>query len=122
MASSPAYAKHPDHNVDCVDREKPARATFAGEVIAQSSRCLDVHEGKYPVVIYFPREDVRMELLEKTDHTTFCPFKGTASYYTIRVDDRTAENAIWSYEDPFDEVAALKDTIAFYVDRIDSLG
>jgi uncharacterized protein (DUF427 family) len=119
MASSPAYAKYPDHNVDCMPHAASARAAFGGEVIVESSRCIEVHEGKYPVAIYYPREDARMESLEKTDHTTFCPFKGTASYYTIRADGRTAENAVWSYEDPYDEVAALKDHLAFYTDRLD---
>ena len=72
-------------------------------------------------VVYLPRTDVDMSLVEKTEHTTFCPFKGTASYYSIRVGDRVAKNAIWSYEDPYDQVADLKDLLAFYPDRVDSL-
>ena len=121
MASSPAYEKYPDHNVDVESNSRNVQAQFAGETIASSSRSLRVLEGKYDPVVYVPREDVRVDLLEKTEHTTYCPFKGHASYYTIRVGDRVAENAIWSYEDPYDQVAALKDCVAFYTDRIDSL-
>jgi uncharacterized protein (DUF427 family) len=72
-------------------------------------------------VVYVPREDLDTDLLEKTEHSTYCPFKGHASYYSIRVGDRVAENAIWSYEDPYDQVAELKDCAAFYLDRVDSL-
>lgn len=121
MASSPAYAKYPDHNVDVEPNPGTVTASFGGETIASSSRSLRVLEGKYDPVVYIPRDDVRVELLEKTEHTTYCPFKGHASYYTIRVGDRVCENAIWSYEDPYDQVAGLKDCVAFYLDRIDSL-
>ena len=121
MALSPAYEKHPDHNVDVEPNPRSVRVEFAGETIASSSRSLRVLEGKYPPVVYVPRGDVRSDLLEKTDHTTYCPFKGHASYYTIRVGDRVAENAIWSYEDPYDQVAELKDCAAFYPDRVDAL-
>ena len=121
MASSPAYAQHPDHNVDVVPNDRRIRIEFAGETIAESSRGLRVLEGRYDPVVYVPREDVRVELLEKTDHTTYCPFKGHASYYTIRAGGQVSENAIWSYEDPYDQVAALKDCVAVYLDRVDSL-
>ena len=121
MASSPAYAKHPDHNVDVVPNARKVRIEFGGETIAESSRSLQVLEGRYDPVVYVPREDVRVDLLEKTDHTTYCPFKGHASYYTIRAGDRVSENAIWSYEDPYDQVAELKDCVAVYLDRVDAL-
>ena len=122
MASSPAYSKHPDHRV-AVDANAGSRVRVevAGTLIAESSDTLRVLESRCRPVVYLPRADVNMSLLEKTEHTTFCPFKGTASYYSIRVGDRVAENAIWSYEDPYDQVADLKDLLAFYPDRVDSL-
>ncbi len=121
MSSSPAYAKYPDHSVDVAPNPQKVRVEFAGETIAESARSFRCLEGKYDPVVYVPREDVRTELLEKTEHTTYCPFKGHATYYTIRVGDRVSENAIWSYEDPYDQVASLKDCAAFYLERVDAL-
>ena len=85
--------------------------------IADSRRTLLVKETKHPPVVYFPREDVRMDLLDRTTHETFCPFKGHAAYWTIRVGDQLDENAVWTYEDPFKEVEGLKDYVSFYVGR-----
>ena len=121
MGSSPAYEKFPKHRVELEPSSKRVRVEFGGETIADSTRVLRVLESRHDPVLYVPREDVRESLLEKSDHSTYCPFKGHASYYTIRVGDRVAENAIWSYEDPYDEVAKLKSCAAFYLDRIDSL-
>lgn len=121
MPSSPAYARYPDHRVEIERNPARVRAEFAGETIADSTRSWRVRESQHAPVVYVPREDVRVDLLEKTSLSTFCPFKGHASYYTIRVGDRVAENAIWSYEDPYDQVAALKGCAAFYLDRIDAL-
>ena len=67
--------------------------------------------------MYFPREDVRMDRLERTAHESFCPFKGDASYWCLVAGDRREENAVWSYEDPFEQVAGLRDYVAFYDDR-----
>ena len=75
-------------------------------------------ETRHEPVVYFPRQDVRFGLMEPTSHHTFCPFKGEASYWTLRVGERAEENAAWSYEDPFDEVAGLSGYVAFYADRV----
>jgi uncharacterized protein (DUF427 family) len=77
-----------------------------------------VLETKHDPVVYFPREDVRFELLEATGHSSFCPFKGEASYWSARVNDRVEDNVVWGYEEPFEEVAALKDYVSFYPDRV----
>ena len=121
MAASPAYAKYPDHSVELESKAGKVRVEFAGETIAESTRSLHCLEADYAPVVYVPREDVRTEFLEKTGHTTYCPFKGHASYYTIRVGDRVSENAVWSYEDPYDQVASLEGCAAFYLDRVDAL-
>jgi uncharacterized protein (DUF427 family) len=95
------------------------RVKFNGETIADSSAAHLLFETRHLPVYYFPRADVRMDLLAPTDHHSFCPYKGTASYWTIRVGDKASENAVWAYPDPFDEVAALKDFVAFYWDRVE---
>ena len=119
MASSPAYAKHPQHEIEVRPHSGSVRVELGGQIIAESARCLAVRESRHDEVVYVPREDVKLEHLESTAHETFCPFKGTASYWTIRAGDREAENAVWSYEDPYDEVAELKDCMAFYTDRVE---
>lgn len=121
MARSPAYEKFPGHSVEVAPKPGSVRVEFAGETIAESTRSLECLEGTYAPVVYVPREDVRTEFLEKTEQTSYCPFKGHASYYTIRVGERVSENAVWSYEDPYDQVAALANCAAFYLDRVDAL-
>jgi uncharacterized protein (DUF427 family) len=113
------FHKYPDYRVDLVADPKRVQVRLEGEVLADSTKSITVHETKHDPVVYFPREDVRFDLLERTDHHTFCPFKGEASYWTLRVRDRLEENVVWSYEDPFDEVAGLKDYVAFYPARVD---
>ena len=113
------WGKVPDYRVDLEPSAERIRIRFDGETVADSRKTLVVRETKHDPVIYFPREDVRFELLERTRHQTFCPFKGDASYWSLRVGDRIEENAVWSYESPFDEVAGLKDYIAFYPDRVE---
>ena len=95
------------------------RVEFGGEVIADSLRTLLVRETKHVPVYYFPKPDVRMDLLSATGHATHCPFKGDASYWTIEAGGKTSENAVWGYEDPFVECAGLKDHVAFYWNRVD---
>ena len=94
-------------------------ATFNGETVVDSARAVIMHETRLPNVYYFPREDVRMEYLERTPHRTNCPFKGNASHWSLTVGDRTAENAAWSYEEAFDEAASVTGYVAFYWSAMD---
>ncbi len=94
------------------------RVILKGEAIADSRDALALKEGSYPVVYYIPRKDVRMDRLERTAHSTHCPFKGDASYFSLK---GGAENAVWSYEQPYDEMAAIKGHLAFYPDKVDSI-
>mgnify|MGYP001066075999 FL=1 len=89
-----------------------------GAIIGETNRALELVEGDYTPVIYFPRADLGMAFLEQTDHTTYCPHKGQATYYTITTAAEQFINAAWSYEAPFDGVATIKDHVAFYTDRI----
>ncbi len=113
------YHRFPDYRVDLEPEERRVRVRWAGELLADSRRPLVVKETKHAPVIYLPREDVRFDLLERTPQRSFCPFKGEASYWSARAGDRVEENVAWSYEDPFDEVAGLKDYVAFYADRVE---
>ena len=99
---------------------KRVRAVVGGETVADSDRVLVMHETGYRPVTYVPREDVRMDLLQPTEHHTHCPFKGDASYWSIDVDGRRIENVAWSYEDPYEEAEIVRGHIAFYWDRIDA--
>ena len=94
------------------------RVTVKGEVIADSHDALALREGDYPVVYYFPRKDVKMDRLARTDHRSYCPFKGHASYFSFK---SGAENAVWSYEDPYDEMLGIKERLAFYPNKVDSI-
>ena len=113
--------KHPDYAVAMDPHEGRVKVRFADRDVADSSAVLSVGESFHDEVYYFPRDDVDFSCLKRTDHQTYCPFKGYASYWSIEAGGRVAENAIWSYEDPFAEVAGLKDYLAFYGDRVDSI-
>ncbi|SEM53159.1 Uncharacterized conserved protein, DUF427 family [Loktanella fryxellensis] len=89
-----------------------------GAVLGESAQALELIEGDRPPVIYFPRGDIAMTFLDRTDRTTVCPFKGTASYYAIASRSGTLDNAVWSYEDPHPEVSAIKGYLSFYTDRV----
>ena len=101
---------------------KPAgtrvRVTLKGEIIADSRDAVALMEGDYPVVYYFPRKDVKMDRLERTDHGSYCPYKGQASYFSVK---QGPENAIWTYEDPYDDMLGIKDRLAFYPYKVDSI-
>jgi uncharacterized protein (DUF427 family) len=103
-----------DHVLYFEDSPRRVRAVFGGETVADSRRVKLMHEKGLLPVYYFPEEDVRMDLLEESDHTTYCPFKGDASYWSVRVGDKVAENAVWSYPDPIDSVPQLGGYLAFY--------
>lgn len=109
------------HSIAIAPAAKTVRVTFKGVVIAESANALDLREGIYGVVKYIPRADVDMARLRRTAHHTTCPFKGEASYFSIEVDGGISENAIWTYETPLPGVAAIKNHIAFYPDRVDRI-
>ena len=109
----------PGYKVVIESSPRRLRAVFNGETVADSSAMKMMHETQHLPVYYFPVDDVRRDLLEKTDHTTHCPHKGDASYWNIRAGDKIAENAMWSYENPIDSVPDLKGLVAFYWGKMD---
>jgi uncharacterized protein (DUF427 family) len=120
---APGYKKYPDHRITTKPAGVHVRVTYKGEVIADTRDAIrmdETVEGSVlaPVVYYVPRKDVRMERLARTSHQTYCPFKGQASYYSLK---NGPENAVWSYEQPYDEMTGIKDLLAFYPDKVDSI-
>ena len=118
MSSGPGYAKHPEHRLAAKPAGGRVTVKLGGEVVADSAEAIRLEEGSYPPVFYFPRKDVKMDRLERTSHQTYCPFKGNASYFSFK---GGAQNAVWSYETPYDEMLAIKDLVAFYPDKVDSI-
>ena len=116
--SSPGFKKRPDYRLAAKPAGGRVQVTLDGEVIADSKEAIRLEEGDYPPVYYFSRKDVRMERLERSAHETYCPFKGTASYYSLK---GGADNAVWTYETPYDEMLAIKERLAFYPDKVDSI-
>jgi len=111
----------PDHPISI--QRNPARVvvSVAGRVVADSRNALTLREADYPPVQYIPAKDVDFSQLERTNHATYCPFKGDCSYYSIPAGGKKSVNAVWSYENPFPAVGQIKDRIAFYPDRVDEI-
>ncbi|HZT52737.1 MAG TPA: DUF427 domain-containing protein [Stellaceae bacterium] len=118
---APGFAKKPEHRVDLVREGARVTVVFAGLTIADSTDTITVRETGHGPVHYFPRKDVRMDLMSRTQHHTYCPYKGDCSYWSLAANGRTAENAVWSYEHPYDEVMGLKEYVAFYGSRVDAV-
>jgi len=118
---SPILAGTPDHPITITASPHRVRVTFGGRVVADTRRALSLVEASYGPVLYIPPEDVDVTALARTDHKTHCPYKGDASYYSIRAGDRNSQNAVWSYERPIEAVAAIAGYMAFYPSRVDSL-
>ena len=95
------------------DSPRRIRARLGAETVVDSSRAKLLHEHGHLPIYYFPQEDVRMDLLEPSDHSSFCPYKGQASYWSVRVGDLVAENAVWGYPDPIEDAPPLAGYLAF---------
>jgi uncharacterized protein (DUF427 family) len=110
-----------DHPITIEDKQAHIIVSVAGKVIADTHEALSLKEASYPAVIYIPRKDVDMSLLERTSHETYCPYKGECSYYSIPSGGERSVNAIWTYENPYASVSRIKNYMAFYPDRVDSI-
>jgi uncharacterized protein (DUF427 family) len=121
MTTKPIKIPGPEHPIT-IERN-PARVvvSVAGCVIADTRSALTLREATLPPVQYIPRSDVDMSLLQRTEHATYCPYKGDCAYYSIAAGGERATNAVWTYEQPYAAVAAIKDHLAFYPSRVDSM-
>jgi uncharacterized protein (DUF427 family) len=111
----------PDHPITITPHTGRVRVIFNGSTVADTTRALLLNETTHKPVFYIPREDAEMAAFERTAHSTHCPYKGDASYYSLRVGDRLSENAVWSYEQPFPAMAEIAGCLAFYPDRVDAI-
>ena len=111
----------PDHPITIRPAPRRIRVTLNGRTVAESDRALVLQEASYRPVYYIPREDADLALFERTTHATHCPYKGDASHYSLKVGDRAAANAVWTYETPFPAMAAIAGHLAFYPDRVDAI-
>lgn len=111
---------HP-HAITIEKHPKRVTVTWNGSVIAETTQALVLKEGTLPPAYYVPRQDVSTSYLQRTDHSTRCPFKGEASYFSVTVNGKTADNAVWTYENPIDDVAAIKDHLSFYKEKMDAI-
>jgi uncharacterized protein (DUF427 family) len=110
-----------DHPITIEPNRARIVVSLAGQVIADSRAALTLREASYPPVFYIPRADVDMSLLERTDHATYCPYKGDSAYFSIPAGGARSANAVWTYEAHFEAVAAIRDHLAFYPDRVDAI-
>src|SRR5262245_56680802 len=111
----------PDHPITITPNGARVLVRVAGTLVADSREALTLQEASYPPVLYIPRKDVDMKLLRRTDHTTYCPYKGDCSYYSIPAGGDRSINAVWSYETPYPAAAKIKEHLAFYPDRVDAI-
>jgi uncharacterized protein (DUF427 family) len=111
----------PDHPIEIQPNPSRVVVTVGGKVIADTAEALTLSEAGYAAVQYIPRQDVDMSALAWSDHTTYCPYKGEASYFSIPIGGERSTNAAWTYETPFPAMAAIKDYVAFYPDRVDEI-
>ena len=122
VASAVKPVKIPGPNHPITIEHNPARiiVSIAGRIVADTREALTLREAAYPAVQYIPRKDVDRALLERTDHTTYCPYKGDCSYFSIPLGGERSVNAVWTYEAPYAAVAGIKGYLAFYPDRVDA--
>jgi uncharacterized protein (DUF427 family) len=111
----------PDHPIAIERNPNRVVVRVAGRVVADTSEALTLREASYPAVQYVPRKDVNMMLLERTEHATYCPYKGDCAYFSIPLGGDRSTHAVWTYEAPYEAVSPIKDHLAFYPDRVDAI-
>ena len=121
MTSKPVKIPGPDHPISVTPNPARIVVTLDGRIIADTRKALTLQEATYPAVQYIPREDVDMTLLERTEHVSYCPYKGDCSYYSIPSGGERSVNAVWSYEAPYAAVDGINGHLAFYPGRVDAI-
>ena len=121
MADRAIKIPGPDHPISIEANRSRVTVRVGGRVIADTREALTLREASYPPVQYIPRRDVDMSALTRSSHTTYCPYKGDAAYYSIPVGGTRSIDAVWTYETPFEATAQIKEYVAFYPDRVDEI-
>jgi uncharacterized protein (DUF427 family) len=121
MESKSIKLPGPDHPITIEANPSRVTVSVAGRIIAYTRSALTLNEAGHAAVQYIPQKDVDMTLLKRTDHHTYCPYKGDCSYYSIPLGGERSVDAVWTYEAPYAAVAAIKDHVAFYADRVDAM-
>ena len=119
--AKPIKIPGPDHPIAIERNPNRVVVKVAGRVVADTSEALTLREATYPAVQYVPRKDVNMMFLERTEHATYCPYKGDCAYFSIPLGGDRSTNAVWTYEAPYEAVSPIKDHLAFYPDRVDAI-
>jgi uncharacterized protein (DUF427 family) len=118
-ADKPIKVPGPDHPITIEPNPSRVVISVEGRTIADTREALTLREANYPAVHYIPRKDVNMALLERTDHVTYCPYKGDCAYFSIALGGERSINAVWTYEDPYAAVMPIEEHLAFYPNRVD---
>jgi uncharacterized protein (DUF427 family) len=121
MADKAVKIPGPDHPITIEANPSRVMVTVGGRIIADTRAALTLREASYSAVQYIPRRDVDMTALVRSGHTTYCPYKGDASYYSIPAGGDRSIDAVWTYETPFDAMQQIRDYLAFYPDRVDEI-
>ena len=121
MSSKPIKIPGPDHPIIITPTKGRVTVIVDGKRIADTHEALTLKEASYPPVQYIPRRDVDMTQLQRTAHQTYCPYKGDCAYYSIPAGGERSVNAVWTYEAPYADVSAIREYLAFYPDRVDSI-
>jgi uncharacterized protein (DUF427 family) len=121
MTAKPVKLPGADHPITIEPNPARVVVSVAGHIIADTREALTLREASYPAVQYIPRRDVDMSLLKRTEHATYCPYKGDCAYYSVPIGGERSANAVWTYEVPFAAVAQIKDHLAFYPDRVEKI-
>lgn len=117
MSDKPIKIPGPDHPITITPFDGKVVVRAAGQVIAETTNALTLKEASYPAVYYIPRSDADMKTLEPSEHESYCPYKGDASYFSLP--GETGKNGVWSYETPYTAVSEIKDHLAFYPDKVE---
>jgi len=121
MTSKPIKVPGPDHPITIAANPRRVIVSVAGRIVADTRAALTLREATYAAVQYIPREDVDMSLLKRSEHTTYCPYKGECAYYSIPSGGERSINAVWTYEAPYAAVDLIKNHLAFYPDRVEAI-
>jgi uncharacterized protein (DUF427 family) len=121
MTEGPIKQSGPEHSITIEPNSARIVVSIAGRVLADTHSALTLRKADYPPVHYIPLEDVDRSLIQETDHVSYCPFKGDAGYYSIPAGGERSVNAVWTYRHPHAAVAEIKDHVAFYPDRVDTI-